>query len=101
MSYTKEERERHKLTDLFFGGQSRRIRPELNKKSHFKAATGILMQNEPALNLQDDMARDLVKETFRVTGTKLKEIPVSDLTKRFQVYETDQVFLDNKEKKQF
>ena len=57
------------------------------------------MQNEPALNLKDEVARELVKETFNLTGMKIKEIPVSDLTKRFQVFETDQVFVDDKEKK--
>lgn len=51
------------------------------------------------MNLKDEVARELVKETFNLTGMKIKEIPVSDLTKRFQVFETDQVFVDDKEKK--
>lgn len=51
----------------------RQFRPELHRKTHFKGAQSLYMQQEASLNLQDNLARDIVKEIFTLAGHKLPE----------------------------
>ena len=52
----------HQAKDL------RKFRQELTSKTFFKGASSITVGMEASLNLKDEAARDLVKDTFKVLG---------------------------------
>ena len=47
----------------------RKFRPELTSKTFFKGAASITVGIEGSLNLVDEAARDLVKDTFTAIGS--------------------------------
>ena len=49
-------------------------RNHLHNKTHFKAATSVLMQNnEKSLNMNDEACREIVKDAFKIVGKELPE----------------------------
>ena len=49
------------------------FRPEPHKKTFFKGATSLTMGIEGSLNLKDETARELVKESFHAVGEVIPE----------------------------
>ena len=55
--------------------QLKPLKEYLHKKTHFKAATSIFMQNkEGSLNLEDEAAREIVKDVFKIVGKDLEPV---------------------------
>ena len=58
----------------------KQFRPELHKKTFFKGATSLTIGMEGSLDLKDEGARELVKETFQQVG---QDVPLqSDFEER-------------------
>ena len=53
--------------------QWKHFRPELHKKTFFKGATSLTMGIQQSLNLQDETARELVKDTLKFLGEELPQ----------------------------